>query len=541
MEFFTYASGFLMRHKIFAVVIGVLFVLVLFEAYVRFFSIQQTTIIKMTETGFVPAQVRISQGTAITFVNEDTEPHWPASNMHPVHTFYPGSDIRKCSTPEEIYIFDACKPILPGDSYTFVFRESGGWGFHDHMYSTFFGGVDVLPVEHYKKSPAPPSIVMWRIFDKIFNFTFQAPVRGLDLFRSGFGTTTLGLYSANDLKSTKNYENESALALAADDLEIRRMITQLGVKRVIEKMTIESQNFSRSCHPEAHYVGRAVYDLFGLKGLIQCSESCVFGCYHGVTEMVFNDSGASALGEAEALCSTLDTGYERHQCFHGLGHGLFTFANADLLGAIDGCKRLDGSAAQEACYGGAFMENGSAALGRSTGNEGHLSEWLVWGDSHFPCNQFNDDTVVQEWCYAFQGSWIFVNFGHDFDAAVDECQNAPEGMVSACISSIARNFAGHSQYNPFRIEQFCTSIPQDQYEACIIGATKMKLDRVGPTIENDLHTFCENLTAPSAQALCYTEVTRSIPYFFSDYASQANLCRNMPTPYSNQCLDYIEE
>ena len=86
-------------------------------------------IVKMTKSGFDPENVSVKAGESVTWVNEDTEPHWPASNDHPNHTVYPG--------------FDAKKPIQAGESYTFVFEKVGSWGFHDHLNSRKTGTVTV--------------------------------------------------------------------------------------------------------------------------------------------------------------------------------------------------------------------------------------------------------------------------------------------------------------------------------------------------------------------------------------------------------------
>ena len=64
-------------------------------------------IIEITTSGFNPKTITIKVGDTVTFVNKDSAQHWPASNIHPTHQTYPGSDIKKCGTSEESTIFDA--------------------------------------------------------------------------------------------------------------------------------------------------------------------------------------------------------------------------------------------------------------------------------------------------------------------------------------------------------------------------------------------------------------------------------------------------
>ena len=100
-------------------------------------------IIEITANGFSPKELTISVGETVTWVNGDTEEHWPATAMHPTHTIYPGSDIEKCGTSEEPNIFDACSGIPPGESYGFTFNEAGSWSYHDHIVNGLFGKIIV--------------------------------------------------------------------------------------------------------------------------------------------------------------------------------------------------------------------------------------------------------------------------------------------------------------------------------------------------------------------------------------------------------------
>ena len=100
-------------------------------------------VITFTEAGYAPALVTIKQGDAVTFKNESSTATWPASAMHPTHTVYPGSDIQKCGTAEQAGIFDACRGLNTGESWSFQFNEKGSWNYHDHLNPTKFGTIVV--------------------------------------------------------------------------------------------------------------------------------------------------------------------------------------------------------------------------------------------------------------------------------------------------------------------------------------------------------------------------------------------------------------
>lgn len=100
-------------------------------------------IIEMNEAGFSPKILEIKKGSQVKFINTGQIGQWPASAMHPTHTIYPGSDTKKCGTDKETEIFDACRNISPGESWSFTFNEKGEWGYHDHSNSVLFGKIIV--------------------------------------------------------------------------------------------------------------------------------------------------------------------------------------------------------------------------------------------------------------------------------------------------------------------------------------------------------------------------------------------------------------
>ena len=105
-------------------------------------EIKEVTI-EMSSSGFSPNSIEIEVGTKVNFLNVGTRNIWPASDHHPTHTVYPDSGITKCGTSEEENIFDSCKGISPGETYSFVFNEIGTWDYHDHLRSSLSGTIIV--------------------------------------------------------------------------------------------------------------------------------------------------------------------------------------------------------------------------------------------------------------------------------------------------------------------------------------------------------------------------------------------------------------
>ena len=99
--------------------------------------------IEITSAGFNPPELTINAGETVVFVNKDTGRHWPASDVHPTHTVYPGSNTNKCGTPEERNIFDACRGLAQGGTYSFTFTQKGSWRYHNHL-NPSLGGVIIV-------------------------------------------------------------------------------------------------------------------------------------------------------------------------------------------------------------------------------------------------------------------------------------------------------------------------------------------------------------------------------------------------------------
>lgn len=100
-------------------------------------------VITFDENGFTPNEVTIKAGQKVEWVNKSGKDFWPATNIHPTHTLYPDSSIFKCLTPEELTIFDACRPVGFGKGYTFTFNSVGEWRYHDHLRANKTGIIRV--------------------------------------------------------------------------------------------------------------------------------------------------------------------------------------------------------------------------------------------------------------------------------------------------------------------------------------------------------------------------------------------------------------
>lgn len=93
-----------------------------------FFRQEQTVAtIRITAQGFDPGNVEIIKGKSVLFINDDISPHWPASDVHPLHTLCPG--------------FDALRGLKTREQYRVTFTKSKTCSFHDHLNPSLTGVI----------------------------------------------------------------------------------------------------------------------------------------------------------------------------------------------------------------------------------------------------------------------------------------------------------------------------------------------------------------------------------------------------------------
>lgn len=76
---------------------------------------QKTITVKLSDTKFQPMNLRLSPGTMVTWVNDDSEEHYVNTDSHPAHT--------------HVLSFNS-KALAKGASYSFTFEKVGAYPYH---------------------------------------------------------------------------------------------------------------------------------------------------------------------------------------------------------------------------------------------------------------------------------------------------------------------------------------------------------------------------------------------------------------------------
>jgi plastocyanin len=100
----------------------------------------KTVTVTYNGSAFSPASVTIHKGDTVKFVNAGSGPMWVASDSHPTHTLYSGTNGSQHCPDTTGTAFDQCSA---GSSYSFTFGKTGTWSYHNHASASARGTVIV--------------------------------------------------------------------------------------------------------------------------------------------------------------------------------------------------------------------------------------------------------------------------------------------------------------------------------------------------------------------------------------------------------------
>lgn len=447
--------------------------------------------VQITASGFSPKSLEIAQGDTLVFKNVDDEPHWPASNIHPTHRLYPGSDIELCDAGD-FTGFDSCRELLPGESYSFTFEVPGLWRFHDHVKPEFTGKVSVLEVEgrDVPVVQVGPTEAPERIFDEAIP--------------------------------------EEAPVIFADEVALYSYVRKYGAAKTMQYLN-ELQTQFGDCHQNAHNVGRFVYELLSEQAFQDCTAECHSGCYHGATEAYFRDHGTANLAEDLAvICNSELNPFYSHQCFHGVGHGLMAFSDYEIFEALHNCDLLPEG--QASCYSGVFMEN---VVGGLAPTVGHFTDYLS-EDPHFPCNIVEEKYV--DACYFYQTSRMVQVFEWEFAKVAEACGEIEEQYQRSCFESMGRDVGGVNMTSNKGAIIDCSTAPAgDQRIWCFNGAVQNTFWT--PQGQDQAIDFCMQLNEPAEKEGCYSTIFRRATLVLESNADLSAFCEKAEAGYQQPCFE----
>ena len=438
-----------------------------------------------TEDGFTPKRIDVPIGEDVIFVNNSDGFMWPASNIHPTHEILPS--------------FDPQQAIKPGETWAYRFEENGYWRYHNHIEPSQ-GGLIVSSGDSTEER---------ELLDMSMpNLEFPDP-------------------PASAAQDYDLYNSDSDLA---DFLKTYGPSATAGVLKEIELSTP-----GIDCHNRAHEVGRMAFEELGPIAFALASHECQSGVFHGSTEALFAARGTANLtADVTAVCSLAENAFIRHQCLHGVGHGLMAWTTYEIHETLDLCDNLTDPSDRMSCYSGVFMEN---VVGGLTGAMGHKTEYLREDDAHFPCDVVEEQYMPD--CYFYQTSHMLKVFDYDYSQVAQACLEAPSTARRHCFASYGRDVGAATRGDPALAIVYCSFATADNYRVeCIQGAVQDRFwEKPGA---DEAASMCGMLKDDDASRdACYNTIITRAGYVFSDDTERSAFCAKLPESRQQNCRSII--
>lgn len=460
--------------------------------------------------GFVPDRLEIGVGETVVFVNASGADFWPASNIHPTHEILPE--------------FDSLEPVPSGQVWEFVFDEAGQWQYHDHL-NPSEGGVVIVA----EADTADPGVgeQFEEAVDEVADSDDDGPREELEPLVIEMPDVEFAVLAGD---ATVQH-----VGIYTDDGELEQFLEEFGPSnalRVLKGIELETNG---DCHNRAHEAGRMAYELFGPAAFALASHECQSGGFHGATEALFASRGTANLAEDVAvLCSDAVNPFIRHQCLHGIGHGIMAWSNYELHQSLELCDSVPVRLDQQSCYSGVYMEN---VVGGLSGVMGHTTEYLRPDDPVYPC-----DVVAERYqadCYHYQTSHMVRVLDYDLAAVARVCAGAPAGSVYHCFGSYGRDAATIAHNDPATSIGYCKHASAiEQNAACTRGAAQNGFWEKPGAPRAVL--YCALLDTdpashPASREVCYQTIIARARDVFETAAEHEQFCGQLPPERHTTC------
>jgi hypothetical protein len=302
-------------------------------------------------------------------------------------------------------------------------------------------------------------------------------------------------------------------------------------------------------HALAHHLGRVAYGLAGApaQALADCPATMGSGCLHGVVEAYFEAKGpdASILG----LCSFSGPGasHATHQCWHGVGHGVYMARGDDWAGAVTLCATISEYMDRVNCSSGVFMQNlMNASVGGKAGamagmahdaampgmqHTASATEHLRPNDLLYPCNAVRGEEATIG-CWQQQAFAVLKLTRGAFDKAFWACSRAGVYAIM-CEEGVGQAAGAQSRRDhqpPLGYCELSTSPTAKRH--CLVGVIKdvvMTAHSLGPGLE-----LCRTVDA-DAQSDCYGAVGVMNRGFESRRNVRLANCASVADPFRAAC------
>jgi hypothetical protein len=316
-------------------------------------------------------------------------------------------------------------------------------------------------------------------------------------------------------------------------------------------------------HELAHALGRfAAASRGDISILGECTPVFQSGCYHGALEGLFLRGATVDRGTVGRICTGREgrPGYERLECWHGLGHGLMVRFAGDHRQALPLCDALQAPRGRRECQDGVYMERAIRAIDASStdtepsagtpdhaghGGGGH-GEHGAHADSAAAAESgerlsdaelqrlcAGEDARHQPSCWAYQPIALLLVHDDDPAAVLAACDAAPAAAVRDCYQGFGKQFLGAMGGEVPPMIAACQAGNRAYTADCLMGGVEYFTD-----IEWDIEPgidFCAQVPV-AARERCYTMIGERLALAHPARGEAEAACRRVEAAYVRACM-----
>jgi hypothetical protein len=332
----------------------------------------------------------------------------------------------------------------------------------------------------------------------------------------------------------------------------------------LERLAAQDPWIRAKGHPLAHAIGRyAMEQRKDLSVIQECTPRFQSGCFHGVLEGYFLQGGTIDRASVGGICAGQVRGFERMECWHGLGHGLMVHHAGDFRQALAICDALQAAQPRRECQDGIFMERAIRAIGATSINvgdgpgiahvhgAGHADHAATRGlsadkrdgaervmakvaagtEREQLCSGL--DAGHQRSCWAYQAMVMMsLNWPH-YERALRGCDAAPAEAVRDCYQGFGKQMLGVSSGDVPRMLEACRQGDLAHSTDCLMGGVEYFTD-MDWTIEPGI-AFCRQVP-DDAKPRCYEMIGARLTLAHPDPGPVRAACRAVDPAYVRACL-----
>ena len=318
-------------------------------------------------------------------------------------------------------------------------------------------------------------------------------------------------------------------------------------------------------HLLGHFIGDELFKQMGSEGMSYCTDALRNACSHAIVINLFYQKGVHAL--EEIACQTAPGHANSYRlCYHGLGHGVFAYAQYDLAKTIELCKKTatkkhHGLEYPE-CIGGAVMEQIS---GGDHNKEIWRKQRLNNLNSNNPlniCYSLISDPEARIMCLSYltpylleiEGKNSLIPSDQTIQRAFNHCNTIPLDEHQnrfGCYGGFGKEFTPLAKNKDIRnietltteeiknIYHWCLLSPaEDGQKYCIYSAQK-SIYWSGAVDKKYLINFCNKAPSHIIRDYCFEESIETVKISNKNILYYLNFCSNIPGKFYRACVQEL--